>query len=183
MKSNSNSQPDILLNLGNGNYHVNYCLEAVEAEGVITYNYNTVEVSGVPDYGKIITALIREKYSLDAELAVMNAFSEGEKVDEYIEFQNWRSMAKWIAENIINGAIVTKADFEEHFATMNSIIIIMPVELLLTGGRYEALANDMLKKKVHWQLQEDGTAKAYLGYILPEHLAILQSDPQVIIVM
>jgi hypothetical protein len=183
MKSNSNSQPEIILNLGNGNFHVNYCLDAIETEGVISYNYNTVEISGIPDYGKIITAIIREMYSLDAELAVMNAFSEGEKVDEYINFQNWRSMAKWIAENIINGAIVTKADFDDHYDTMSSIIITMPVVLLLTGGRYETLANDMLKKKVPWQLQEDGTAKAYLGYILPEHLAILQSDPEVTIQM
>jgi hypothetical protein len=183
MKSNSNNQPDIIFTLLNGNYHINYCVNETINEGISTFDYNTVEIEGTPDYGKIITAIIRENYSLDAELAIMNAFAEGEKVDEYINFQNWRSMAKWIAENIINGAIVTKADFDDHYATMSSIIITMPVVLLLTGGRYETLANDMLKKKVPWQLQEDGTAKAYLGYILPEHLAILQSDPEVTIQM
>jgi uncharacterized protein Usg len=183
MKSNSNNQPDIIFTLLNGNYHINYCVNETINEGISTFDYNTVEIEGTPDYGKIITAIIRENYSLDAELAIMNAFAEGEKVDEYINFQNWRSMAKWIAENILNGVSITKQAFDEKQATMSNIIITMPVELLLTGGRYETLANDMLKKKVPWQLTSDGKATAYLGYILPQHLAILQSDSQVTIVM
>lgn len=183
MKSNSNNQPEIIFNLGNGNHHINYGIQMTETEGVNVYDYTTVEVSGTPDYSKIISAIIREKYTLDAELAIINAFGEGEKVAEYIAFQNWRSMAKWIAENVINNILITKTAFDEKAATMTNIIISMPVELLLTGGRYETLANDMLKKKVPWQLQPDGIAKAYLGYILPQHLALLQTDPAVTIVM
>lgn len=187
MITNANNQPEVLLPLGNGNYHVNFGIEQITKSDPFTgientgFQYTSVEISGSPDYGKIISAIIREKYSIDAEFAIINAYQDGGKIEEYLAFQKWRTLAKWIATSIQAETLVTKAEIEDLLTGLHYIKVTMPISLLTTGGRYETLANDMLKKKVPWQIQDDNMVKAYLGFILPEHLAILQSDPQVIV--
>lgn len=53
-------------------------------------------VINATEYDMIVTELIRYKYTLDAELALVNNYQwDSEKYkDEYTEFQKWRSACK-----------------------------------------------------------------------------------------
>lgn len=81
MKSNSVYQrPSILEDLGNGTAHYNYNVvetEKVNEEGVSTpsYDYDQVVIHGTPTYSKIVSAVIREKYTIDKELSLLNNYN------------------------------------------------------------------------------------------------------------
>lgn len=62
------------------------------------------EVSEEPAYSQTqydakVTELIREKYSLDAELALVNNFNAGTHLEEYHEFQEYRIACKQRAKD------------------------------------------------------------------------------------
>lgn len=102
MISNANNQPEVLLPLGNGNYHVNYGIEQVTVpnplgDSTTGYKYNSVEISGTPDYGKIISAIVADKYPFASEIALINNFNQDKDLPEYDEYQRWRRVAKYVA--------------------------------------------------------------------------------------
>lgn len=177
MKSNSDNIPSPVFQTAS-EIQLNFAVEQTETG----YSHETVFVQQL-DRDKIISAIIRDKYSVDAEFAIANNYADGIKIEEFCEFQKQRSLAKWLADQLLNGDLVTREQYDAQYLLLQYIKVTMPVSLLLTGGRYETLANDMLKKKVPWQLKENDVAEAYLGYILPEHLEILQADPEVTIEM
>ena len=64
---------------------------------------NTYYISSI-EYEDIVTELIRKKYSLDQELALLaNLRNDPEKYhNDDLEFQKWRSLCKQAAKKIVN---------------------------------------------------------------------------------
>lgn len=68
MKTYSNQMPAVLLNLGDGNWHLNYNIETSEREEqdgvkVVQYEYDTVFIEGEPTRQKMKTAMMEEVYT------------------------------------------------------------------------------------------------------------------------
>jgi hypothetical protein len=104
MKSNSNTRPATLLNLGNGKWHYNYNV----VEGTRTdpdggaspsFDYDTAVIDGMPDYGKIVTAIISERYSKDDELALTNKGIEDNTNADYVAYREWVNDVKKTVKN------------------------------------------------------------------------------------
>lgn len=84
---------------------INFCIELKE-DG--TFEYESVEIApGCFDYGHIVSAIIRERYSDDEMAAVVNNYlisrldSESEQVAEFNQMQAWREYAKGIAKEAL----------------------------------------------------------------------------------
>ena len=99
MKSNSDIRPTAIQPLGNGAYHYNYNItertEEVEPQAAgendaepgaediadttpqtrTTYNYDTVEVWGVPNYKDLTRAVIRAEVSETEEFGLINDYN------------------------------------------------------------------------------------------------------------
>jgi len=105
MKSNSNARPPKILNLGNGRYHYNFNITEGtrteegpdgQTETRPSFDYDTVEIAGVPDYKKAVEARIRDKYSESEEFDLINSYNaaalgvdqdtEGEAVAKYTAY-------------------------------------------------------------------------------------------------
>jgi hypothetical protein len=70
--------PLSFLDLGNGKYHYNYNVKEVEGEpGNATplFCYDTVEIAGQPSYSRVVSAVLRERYSADEETALINNYN------------------------------------------------------------------------------------------------------------
>lgn len=109
MKSNSNIKPTILLDLGDGNFHYNYNIKEVEDSTGAEYEYDTAFISGVPDYDKIVLAVIRNSYDENEELNLINKYNANilgvanndmTKYKEYLIFlSNIKEMIKQDLQN------------------------------------------------------------------------------------
>ena len=69
MRTNSDNKPLPIYPLGDGSYHFNYNIEVSDNEDIGGYNCDTVHVHSI-DYDTIVNAMVREKYTLDRELAL-----------------------------------------------------------------------------------------------------------------
>lgn len=104
MKSNSNIRPETLSPLGNGKWHYNYNV----VEGTRTdpdgntspsFDYDTAVIVGEPNYAKIVTAIISERYSKDDELALTNKGIEDSANADYIAYREWVNEIKTMVKN------------------------------------------------------------------------------------
>lgn len=96
MKSNSDIRPTAIQPLGNGAYHYNYNIKARTAEaepqtqeetadGIaadimaqipgVVYDYDTVEVWGMPNYKDLTRAVIRAEVSETEEFGLINDYN------------------------------------------------------------------------------------------------------------
>lgn len=96
MKSNSDIRPTAIQPLGNGAYHYNYNIKArtqeaepqaqeENADGItadimaqipgVVYDYDTVEVWGVPNYKDLTRAVIRSEVSETEEFGLINDYN------------------------------------------------------------------------------------------------------------
>ena len=89
MKAESNIKPESIQNLGNGTYYINTNIELIESQ----YQYDSTLIKGNPGYEKVVSILIREKYSLDDEFA-LNSKSMQMFLNNCTEEQR----AKWMIE-------------------------------------------------------------------------------------
>ena len=71
MKTQSDSRPQPIEDIGKGCYYVNMDVVEHEDEGHVYYEYDYVKTVGYPTYGETVDALIRERYTESAELAVL----------------------------------------------------------------------------------------------------------------
>jgi hypothetical protein len=104
MKSNSNIRPETLFPLGNGKWHYNYNV----VEGTRTdpdrntspsFDYDTAGIVGEPNYAKIVTAIISERYSKDDELALTNKGIEDSANADYVAYREWVNEIKTMVKN------------------------------------------------------------------------------------
>lgn len=75
MKSISDIKPCVLHNIAAGKWHYNYNITEVEKDEEISYECEQIEVTGEPTYEKLVSAIIREKYTESAELGIVNKFN------------------------------------------------------------------------------------------------------------
>jgi|GEM_PF-1345842 len=174
MKSSSDHLPDRIYPISERLYHFVFGLEVIELEGRTIFNYEIIEICSC-DYDEIVRKLIEEKYSIDQETALINNFNANIKVDEYIIYQQFREIAKLIAQSI---NITTKSQIEEFVQLTKKIKITLPISKILAGGVYYNLADMLLKKRAIYT-STDTHVIVWLSYILPDDLAILQVDPEV----
>lgn len=99
MKTNSDYRPLPLLNLGDGSYHFNYNIQEVditdESNTRKVFDYDTVHVRD-GRYGTIVAAMIREKYTIDEELAIQR--QRDEKAEEFRVYFEYCEECKTIAK-------------------------------------------------------------------------------------
>ena len=67
------------------------------------YEAERIEMPRTEDYGKVVSALIREKYSADEVEAIVLNHGDGdaEHDAEYKALQEWRSHAKEVAKQVL----------------------------------------------------------------------------------
>jgi len=176
MKSNADQQPDRIYSIGENKYHFVFNLEAIEIEGRASFNYDVVEINST-DYEEIVRALIADKYSQADETALINNFNADKSVEEYVNYQHYREVCKLIAqpENLF-----TSDQIQQLYAQTRKIKITLPLGKVVSGGAYFMLADMMMKKRAIFS-STDTTVTAWVSFLLPEHQAILQADPEVII--
>lgn len=104
MITQSHEQPSLVEHIG-GAYRINFDVQEKVKEdinGSHTYFEYTTAVSATLSRGDVITAIIRTKYSSDDEFALLNNLNKGEQryIDEYEEYQTYRTMAKELAGTV-----------------------------------------------------------------------------------
>ena len=70
------------------------------SDNLVKCSEDSLYISHTYSYNQIVTSLIRFRYSLDEELALVNNYQwDSEKYkDEYTEFQEWRNTCKEAAK-------------------------------------------------------------------------------------
>lgn len=98
MKTNSKQLPKRVIDLGNGQHHINFnVVESVDENGGLNFDYDTALVNGEPNYENIVASIIADKYRLSDELAMVNNFLAGQDIEEYNQYQHYRRKAKAVA--------------------------------------------------------------------------------------
>ena len=86
MKSSSNIAPKTTEYLGNGKYHYNY--NVVQSE-VDRFDYNQVVVKGEPTYESTVAAIIRERYTVDEEMAIQRKGIADNSNQEFVDYNSF----------------------------------------------------------------------------------------------
>ena len=76
----------------------------VGVEGVTKYEYECVRTDFPYTYSSLVSAIIVDKYPQDVMQAIINNHLLGDDEEheaEYIEMQEWRSLAKRVAKQVI----------------------------------------------------------------------------------
>lgn len=112
MKSNSDTRPDVLLDLGDGSWHYNFNIEESEEteEGAPCYEYDTVTFWGTPTYAKLVKAVVRDRYDETQEFGIINEYNayklgvtdEVAAEEIYLEFLSWLLGVKQMVQNDLN---------------------------------------------------------------------------------
>lgn len=75
MKSLSDIKPCTMLNAGGGRWLYNYNIVEVVKDEKTSYECEQIEVTGEPTHEKLVSAIIREKYTESAELCIVNKYN------------------------------------------------------------------------------------------------------------
>lgn len=95
-------RPPVVLDLGGGRWHYNYNI--VEREGTeempASFDYDCVEVGGKPTYAKCVSAIIRENYTADAEMSLVNKYNAYQQgvVDDGSIVEEYTAYLRFVAE-------------------------------------------------------------------------------------
>jgi hypothetical protein len=96
MKSQSNEFPLKIQDLGDGTSHFNYnVIETFTEENGTVYKYDQVVIKNPVTYSKKIIALVREKYTIDDEIAFIR--QKGKKVKEFEDYDVFVESCKILA--------------------------------------------------------------------------------------
>ena len=102
MKANSNTEPKQFIksrNITHFNFNiVETTKEDIDGESRISFDYDYVEIKGDVTRDKLISAVIRDKYSEDAELALLHNKMAGKGLAEYDGYQVFRADIKAIVD-------------------------------------------------------------------------------------
>jgi len=108
MKANANTRPEDIIRCKKVTI-VNYNIKEVtitdmDGEPRQTYNYDCVEIGKEITRDKLISAIIRDKYSEDAELALLHnkmVSKDLAEYEEYEEYQAFRAEIKVMVDEIL----------------------------------------------------------------------------------
>jgi len=75
-----------------------------EEEQIVECAEAGVLIDGVPNYGKLVSAIVSVKYDINAQIAILANKGDGsaEHEAEYEAFETWRAKAKELAKNIFS---------------------------------------------------------------------------------
>lgn len=178
MKSQSKQQPERIAYIGRMQHHINFGLSTSTAEdGSIDYNYETALINGDATHDMIVRSVIADKYTTDDEIALINNFNTDKEVEEYVQYQQLRELAKFIADS---ETLLTAEEVEAQIEILKRIKITIPLAKVVEGGIYAGLADMLLKTRVI-HTTAGANVIVYLSHLLPEHRAILEADPDVTI--
>lgn len=178
MRSNSIERPPVTLDLGNGRWHYNYNVTEREAteDMPASFDYDCVEVGGKPTYAKCVTAIIRENYTADAEIALVNKYNayqqgvveDGSIVEEYTDYLRFVAEVKaTVRKDFPDEGTKTKdvtsprmADVARLFAMRINTLDLTDVEALSVKTLYPAWAPGIDVNQGEKYLYEGGLWKA-----------------------
>ena len=100
MKQSCMTRQPAIVNLGNGKYQFIYNQQEVQRDEETFWEYDYVEVDKV-DKATIIQAIIHKSYSLDDEVALINNYNQGLKIEEYEAYQQFRNDVKSIINELL----------------------------------------------------------------------------------
>lgn len=173
MKANSNVRPERLIMSGSNGFQVTWNVvrnDRVDADEnpIESYDYEYANCAG-DAYDQIIEGIIRSRYSQPAVEAILANMAANRNVLEALRFQAFRRLAKQVALN-------------EAITEQKAIQVVMPLQYVLVGGRYELLADRILKIGSPYEISEaEGVemVTVWLTTIKPEHAAIISADASV----
>ena len=178
MQTNAKQLPVRILPIGKGQYHINYSVsQGIDEEGNPDYNYETAHINGEPTYDLIVKSIIADKYSVADEIALINNFNSDKDVQEYIDYQQFRELVKWIAGE---DRLLTADEVEQYNQSIKKIKVTLPLAKVMQGGIYADLADMLIKTRaIHTTI--DDKVVVYLSYLLDAHRAIFEADKDVTI--
>ena len=178
MTTNAKQLPTRILAIGNGQHHINYAVSvSKDDQGNDDFNYQTAHVNGEPTYDLLVKSIIADKYTVDDEIALINNFNSDKDVQDYVEYQQFRELAKWVARE---DRLLTADECEEYNQSIKKIKVTIPLAKVMQGGIYADLADMLIKTRaIHTTI--DTNVIVYLSYLLPEHRTILEADIDVTI--
>ena len=86
MKSSSNIKPDHVVYIGNGKWHYNYNVAQTEVDGETRYDYEQVILKGKPTYESTVAAIVRDRYTVDAEMAIQRKGIADNSNQEFVDY-------------------------------------------------------------------------------------------------
>lgn len=149
--------------LSDGNTQIRWNFKEIPKEEDVParFSYDFINVKR-DTYNEVVSAIIRKRYSQDEIEAILANYAMRKDVFEYIEYQAHRKMAKEVARGVSP-------------SKRTAIKVIVPMEFVLSGGKYEQLADRILKMNSPYELVDDNFI-VYLEYIEPEH-EFIRKDP------
>jgi len=170
--------PQRLHDLRNGQYHLNHSLEVMPGEnGETDYYYESCLVMGEPTYALLVTSVIADRYSPSHEIALINNFNADKEVQEYVDYQQYREVAKYISGT---SELLSIEQVEQFNTSLKKIKITLPIGKVIDGGAYAGLADLLMKKKAIFA-SSDTHVTVWVSYLLPDHEQILAADPEILI--
>lgn len=77
--------------------HITKTIDGETIEQLVCEN---VDIVGAIDYGKVVSAVVRDKFSADSVEAILANHAEGTHQEDYDAYQEWRAKAKQIAHTV-----------------------------------------------------------------------------------
>jgi hypothetical protein len=172
MKGNSTTQPERLQKLGNY-WQVRWNIvrnDRTDEDGN-TYESWDYEYANCknPYRDGIIEGIVRSKYTKDQVEAILSNAYDHKKILEYLQFQAWRETAKEVADN-------------KDVTTKQKIQMKMPFSFVFVGGKYEVLADRVLKMGFPYEITVENDVEmvtTWFNTVLPDHQTIISNDPGV----
>jgi hypothetical protein len=163
MKGNSNIQPIRLTRFSEREWQIKWNItrnDKTDEEGNIieSWDYEYANCKS-PERSDIIEGIIRSRYSQSEVEAILSNAYDKKNMFEYLKFQTWRETAKEVAD-------------EKGVSTKQKIQVKMPLSFVLAGGKYEALADRVLKFAFPYEITIEDDVEmvtVWFNTILPEH--------------
>lgn len=146
MKAFYDNEPSTMEAVGNGDWYYRQNIEELtftdETGDRKQWGCDEYVISGVPEYGKCVSAVIRSKYDIDAELALVNKY------------------------NSYKQGIIDDASIEEEYATYLTFVKEVKKQVKDTLGQVEEAANDApdVSQSAKAKSVADGTKEAPIAY-------------------
>jgi len=98
----SNHMPELIQYL-QGGILINFNIKIINnsLDDISQYQYDSVRVELNSSRNEIINSLIEYKYSISNEFALINNYNIGIGIDDYNQYQEYRSACKKIADDVV----------------------------------------------------------------------------------
>jgi len=140
-----------------------------DAKSITVYEYDYANCDS-DSYEKLVSGIIRSRYNADQMEAIILNFSKKVDIEEYLRLQAFRNLAKHIASG-------------NNTYTESAVKVTMPLAFALAGGKYESLADRVLKINSPHEIIHDENENeiviVYLKYIIEDHYNFLVADTEV----